>query len=46
MEIVRINNPFQRQDREVTSVLYINQTIEDILKDHLEYLKEKHNLEI
>lgn len=35
MQLVKINNPFQRQDRDISIIPYENQTIEDILKEYL-----------
>ena len=46
MQLVKINNPFQRQNREIETLEYTGQTIGDLLTEHLQCIKEKHGLDI
>ena len=44
MEIVRINNPFQRQIRDVEIIKYSGKTLSELLFNHLATVNEKHGL--
>jgi len=46
MQIVKINNPFQRQLRDVELIEYTGQTIKDLLAEHLRCVKEEHGIDI
>jgi predicted phage tail protein len=46
MQLVKINNPFQRHLREVESLEFTGQSVEDLLRIHLQCIKEKQGFDL